>query len=534
MSTPPILPDRDFDLLGLDRWTLLSRMQTMINRAIPEWDDFSLGYPENVLLEANAILVSTAVAAARENARQMYFPTMTRRLPLMRMARPFGYVLASAEAAQVPGLFSTKSGLPTAKLITIPDGTLLMAGSNLYRLVLPVQITVGSITSAAATLENAELHTIIVASPGDIANWFIEMAYDPYIAESAVVSAANGEYSQHINGSTTVLWRSFLEMGPADRGYIVLVDDQGTGKIVFGNGINGAIPQGDVQVSYKTGGGSAGAVSAGAVWKVISSTMDVDGTPVQLSFANASGSTGGVDQESVEEGRIRAPQALRVMERAVIEPGAEASAEKVAGIAHCACITSEQVSTVPEDEAWIYLVAYGVPYAASGYYPPVTPTAAQVAEVTARFAPGGVTPMVMGIRETVQAAGFFDLNVAVRIYKSVAATGATTALKQAAARAAIETALQQYLAVADADRAPLYTADWGYKLALLGIAGLAEMAWSDIFEVVAGPAEIRKIPEGESSLLLNGSPVSVPVPDLQYVRLGTVLIYDMDEGGMSI
>jgi hypothetical protein len=88
--------------------------------------------------------------------------------------------------------------------------------------------------------------------------------------------------------------------------------------------------------------------------------------------------------------------------------------------------------------------------------------------------------------------------------------------------------------VADENRTPLWNADWGFRLAARGINNVAEITWSDIFEVVAGVAEVRKIPEGASALTLNGSPTSLPVIDIQFVRLGSLTVYDMDAGGMAI
>jgi len=523
--TKPLLPTRDFDFLGLDRWTLLSRLQVLMNQAIPEWSDFSLAHPENALLEGNAMLSSMACSQSREMARQMYYAVVSRRLPLQRLARAEGYFLGSSTAAEVDGYFILQGTTAATKAVTLPTGTRLLVGSQLYRTKTDTSISIGSVNSGTVTVENAEEHTRILASPNDEPNWYVDLVETPYIDVSASVSAADGDYSEFKYGTTK--WRSFLEMSSSDKGFIVFVDDEGAAKIQFGNGINGKIPQGDTYITYKSGGGEAGQVVAGVTWRVVDSVYDSDGNQVTVGFTNPSASVSGTDQETVEEGRIRAPLNSRVVESVVNESDCETVLEAMGGIGRAACVTSEQVSTVPEDEAWIYLVAQGSPYTASGYYPPAQPTTSQIATAQAKLGRDGSTPALMNTRPTVYAATFFTVSVSVKIFKTVGYNTTDT-------RSAIENALQRFFAIADADKAPLYEADWGYKYGLLGNDGLPEITWSDIFEVVAGVDEVRKIPDGNISLLLNGSGTSLTIPELQFPILGSITIYDMDSGGAAI
>jgi predicted phage baseplate assembly protein len=112
----------------------------------------------------------------------------------------------------------------------------------------------------------------------------------------------------------------FGRSGPADR-HVVL--DAATGELQFPPAVRqadgtlrqfGAVPGKGEQiriVRYRTGGGRAGNVARGAI-SVLRSSV-----PYVASVENREAAGGGVDGETVAEAKIRAPQQLRVQERAV-------------------------------------------------------------------------------------------------------------------------------------------------------------------------------------------------------------------------
>lgn len=94
--------------------------------------------------------------------------------------------------------------------------------------------------------------------------------------------------------------------GPDDRHYQV---DRNEGRILFGNGINGRIPPsgdfGRIRVAYRTGGGKAGNLAAGLINKSNLSIGFVS------EIANPENTSGGCDQETVQEALARGGAALR-------------------------------------------------------------------------------------------------------------------------------------------------------------------------------------------------------------------------------
>lgn len=89
----------------------------------------------------------------------------------------------------------------------------------------------------------------------------------------------------------------------------------------------GAVPEKGAQLRvprYRTGGGSAGNVARGAISVLRSSVPYVAGVD------NREAATGGVDGESVENAKVRAPNILRVQERAVTARDYEVIAREAA------------------------------------------------------------------------------------------------------------------------------------------------------------------------------------------------------------
>jgi len=118
-------------------------------------------------------------------------------------------------------------------------------------------------------------------------------------------------------GATTTARRwqevdDLAQFGPDDEVYVL---DSGTGEVTFGNGIHGKIPppgfRNIVAVSYKVGGGVAGAVGAGKVSGPLTSIPFIAGV------TNPLPATGGMDAETQDQATSRGPSEARARGRAV-------------------------------------------------------------------------------------------------------------------------------------------------------------------------------------------------------------------------
>ncbi|MEW6572471.1 MAG: putative baseplate assembly protein [Bacillota bacterium] len=110
---------------------------------------------------------------------------------------------------------------------------------------------------------------------------------------------------------------------PEDKHYVI---DWQTGKVVFGDGVRGMIPPDgkEIKLSYRSGGGSAGNVSAGTV-------TAVHGFPA-VTVTNPFAACGGREAESLAGAILRLKCGLKEVRRGVTAADFEALALKTPGL----------------------------------------------------------------------------------------------------------------------------------------------------------------------------------------------------------
>ena len=125
----------------------------------------------------------------------------------------------------------------------------------------------------------------------------------------------------------------FFASGPNDLVYAL---DRTSGEIRFGDGLNGAIPvanpdnaDGNVVARvYQYGGGRAGNLPAGAIKTMVNTVRGVDNSKVGNLFP----SSGGRDEETLDNAKKRAPSAVKSRCRAVTADDFEYLATQVADV----------------------------------------------------------------------------------------------------------------------------------------------------------------------------------------------------------
>ncbi len=144
-----------------------------------------------------------------------------------------------------------------------------------------------------------------------------------YDAASAVPEIT---LSGSFEGMTTT-WTpkaDLLESGAADTNFVVEIEFDGTARLRFGDNTNGKFPESLTQflATCRIGNGTAGNVGAESL--VFLATGD---GRIQ-SCTNPLPASGGVDPETMDQIRRRAPQAFMTQERAITMPDYEAIAER--------------------------------------------------------------------------------------------------------------------------------------------------------------------------------------------------------------
>jgi len=135
-----------------------------------------------------------------------------------------------------------------------------------------------------------------------------------------VVDAAPVIKLTNMGGDETAMWSPALDLLAAealDRTFVVETEDDGAARMRFGDGVYGARPVGGTRfvADYRVGNGTAGNVGRGALQHIVLAAGEA--ADAIESIVNPLPAKGGVDPESMDQVRARAPYAFMRQERAV-------------------------------------------------------------------------------------------------------------------------------------------------------------------------------------------------------------------------
>lgn len=202
----------------------------------------------------------------------------------------------------------------------------------------------GAATAVNATTVEGELLGISEGTPGQTMQ----------VSETPMLSLGPGEMVE-VQREDDTGWESweqvpdFARSGPEDKHFVC---DPVAGEIAFGplirspNGDErkrGAIPAAGMNMrmsSYRYGGGPSGNVGQDTL-TVLKSSI-----PYVASVTNRRVASGGVDPESIESAKLRGPQAIRTLNRAITEEDFEHLAKEASpSVRRARCIQPREVGT---------------------------------------------------------------------------------------------------------------------------------------------------------------------------------------------
>lgn len=490
--------DKDFD-------ALLDRLKKLTISVFPTWTDEQTANFGNILRELFCFVGDVLTTYQDNQARESQIASARLRKNLLALVKLIGYVPQGAIAATVDETFTL--GAAAAAPVTLPAGTKVSTAEVTdpirYQLLEDLVFAVGE-TAKTATVENSEFQTTTFTSSG-LADQEFMLPAPPYIDGSAEVSDA-------ISSAWSVV-DNFLDSTASSEHFVVTIDENQRAHVLFGNGVNGKIPTGEITVDYKTGGGTSGRVEASKLSRLVGSFSDAFGTPVVITVANAAESSSGDDRESSEQIRQNAPASLRVLERAVAREDYEIAARRIAGVARALHLTKNEGLGVGENEGVLFVVPVG-----GG-----TPSSAILDAVEAQFTPTGPYPKTNTYRLTVSGAIYHVVNVQTAIYRRAGYAPATI-------RANIEAALDALFAIQNDDGTDNDAINFGYYYQDEEGVPTNEIPWSDVFNAIRDAAGVRKIDDGPTGLLLNDASTDVSISSYEFPILGTVTIIDATTG----
>ncbi len=481
--------DKDFDSLKL-------RLRNLIRSAFPEWTDFNVANFGNLLLELFAHVGDVLTFYQDNQARQSRITTATQRRALLGLIKLIGYNAATATPAQAD-VTITLSAIPAGD-VSFPAGTFVYTDEVTdpirYQLLTDADIVAGqNPPTVTVTAEHSEPQEDTFSTSG-LPNQSFLLSKSPYIDGSATPTAGNGTFTQVDN---------FFDSGPTDKHFVASVDQNDRVTILFGNGVNGAIPIGNLTVVYKTGGGTAGRVDAGKLKRIEGVWTDSLGNPVTPAITNTLKSSGGTDRQSVAQIKERAPASLRVLTRTVSKEDFEINALRLTDIARALMVTSNEDPAVAENSGVLYIIPV------DGGQPTQAQKDAVLDQVTT------VYPRTLTFTLVVQGALFKTIDIFAVVYLKTGAVAAST-------KSAIEAALAAFFAVQNTDGTQNENVDFGGKM--------PELALSDVYNAIRDVSGVRKIGSGEGDFLLNDAFADIALASQEVPELGTVTLINGDTG----
>lgn len=505
---PPAIDysDKDFD-------GLRARAFDLVASVFPDWTDDAVANFGNLLVELHCFTGDVLHFYQDQQARETRLAWVQLRRNMIALAKLINYTLAPATPARADVRIRLLN--PTALTgIVAPSGVSAVV-LRTAALTAPVrgeiELPIGSIYFDRSLGETEKvfpwIHAITaptynVAATGR-ADQEVVLPLGPFLDDGSeeVWTSVQGAFAR-----VATFWGA----GPSDLVYRLEVDQNDKAAIIFGDGRNGARPQGTISARYRTGGGLLGNVEAGALVRSEATWRDPTGKEAQLEITNALRAEGGYPREEVAAARVNAPASTRVLTRTVCREDYEINAKRVPGVGRALMLTSDDQPGIPENHGKLYVL-------------PLTGGTAPSAMLDAvRVMVTETYPHTVTFQLEVLAAAFLDVNVQATIYLRPNVTPSAVA-------AAIRAGLEDYFSPMLANGEPNPNVDFGYYYRDAEDLPAGEIPWSDLFDVVRDTTGVRKVDGG--AFLLNGARDDVGLALHLFPRLGTVTLINGDTGG---
>ena len=513
----PIFPantdysDKDFE-------SVLARLQNVIQSVFPDWTDFNRANFGNILLESFAFVMDVSLFYQDAESREARIVTARLRRNLLGLTKLINFTPRSASAASTDVILT----ITKPDGVTAPDNPVEFLRGQLFSTkeitsALDFQLLEdfthpGLSTSSQLSVENSTFVADVFQS-NDLANQEFELSRAPFIDDS--VGDGTGGSGQVVagNGDYTVV-DSFLASSSSDRHVVIIANERELATLRFGNGVNGAIPTGTITAEYKVGGGAAGNVEANTINKVQQAYTDTFGNPVLVTVNNALAASGGADRETNASIRQRAPETLRVLNRAVAREDFEIVSKQVSGVARALMLSSNEDVAVEENTGDLYIIPEG------GGVPSTTLKQSVLDQFEGSSAP---FPKTLTFQIEVLDPVYLTINVQSTVYLRANVTASV-------AKAAIEANLAAFFALDAADGAENTEVNFGFNYKDADGDPAGEIVLSDIFNVVRDTTGVRKIGDLTSDFQLNGEHRDVVIALKEFPELGTITLINGDTG----
>ncbi|HEX8073045.1 MAG TPA: putative baseplate assembly protein [Pyrinomonadaceae bacterium] len=314
----------DYTNIGYE--SLRDSMLALARARVPEWTDFSESDLGVLLVELFAYACDITLYYQTRIAGNLFPATSDEPAALTQLLRLIGYELRppAPASANLRLAFDATTTVPpvtvpagTQFFVSLPDDTQLTFESERAVVIQNNELTPADSKNLRyffplPVVEGTTQEDVPLAVSDGSANQLYALRKRPVIAGSVLVSVTD-------QTGVPVLWQeveTLATSSPADHHYVVQYDADGAAAVLFGDGLNGAVPPRGTSVTpvtirarYRIGGGARGNVPAGTPFR--SALAQVQ------EATNPQAAAGGMEREDFRRARTLAPRLFRAQERAV-------------------------------------------------------------------------------------------------------------------------------------------------------------------------------------------------------------------------
>jgi len=318
---------RDFAALKSDLISLISA------RTNTNWNPTDYSDLGHVLVEAFSYMGDVMSHYLDRIANETTIDTAIQRSTLLSLANLYDYKPSGPTPATTTVTFTNVS----TNNIDIPIGTQVMAPLSFGPY---AQVFFETTSSATALAPNASIklpvtegktvntdrpdlidHTYNKPLPANLGS-SSGLANQVFtIVDVGVIdSSVNVYVGQGVAFGNWTYQDTLLEASPTDNVFTTQINEDGTVNIVFGDGVNGAIPPSGQLISclYKTSAGAAGNIKSLSITELTFIPGNVDpAATTYLTVTNSLPSTGGADADSITQLKKKIKAAVITRRRAV-------------------------------------------------------------------------------------------------------------------------------------------------------------------------------------------------------------------------
>lgn len=319
----------------------------------PDWTDLNESEQGMILVELYAYMADGLHYYIDRQTDEFDIGKTTQRKNMLGLMKLISYRMRGATAATAQVAISTADGVNAVEDVPIPQGFKIYTkdprSSIVYEVLaagLKIAKGTNSVTITVTEGETIEEYRTFTGTADQV----LQLERTPYLQGS--VTVINNEQWDEVEG--------LLDSESIDRHFFVEIQEDDSALLRFGDGVAGAVPSGSGEISYRIGGGIAGQVGPNTLTVPESpQLLNIYGVPVSILCNNPASSAGGEDKESIEQARIKGPNAIKANTRTVGGPDFNNHSAEVDGVLRAFARFRKDDLTIPQNIAKIQILPVG-------------------------------------------------------------------------------------------------------------------------------------------------------------------------------